>query len=222
MISYNQLLGKRIFTADGQALGIAQDVLWDKSSAICYIATESGVFSADRISSKKENIFLANAKNAQGGVSLANKNVYDFTGKSAGKICDLFLGATMKLNMIITDNGTGYSRGRIFCANDIVILKREPLTKRTNSSVKRQPAVPQKSVALPSTAEIKAQTIAAPTYPIKRKYGDFSFLIGKIADKTIINFYGEVMLRAGDKVTHDILRQAKLSGKLLELCLHAK
>lgn len=55
---------------------------------------------------------------------------------------------------------------------------------------------------------------------IRRKYGDFSFLIGKSVDKTVVNFQGEVMIRQHETITRDILRQAKISGKLLELYLH--
>ncbi len=55
---------------------------------------------------------------------------------------------------------------------------------------------------------------------IRRAYGDFNFLIGKTVDKTVVNFQGEVMIRQHETVTKDILRQAKVSGKLLELYLH--
>lgn len=55
---------------------------------------------------------------------------------------------------------------------------------------------------------------------MRRKYGDFSFLIGKSVDKTMFNFQGEVMIKQHEIITTEVLRQAKIAGKLLELYLH--
>lgn len=71
-----------------------------------------------------------------------------------------------------------------------------------------------------ATAERTGPIVAVSDKSIRRRYGDFSFLIGKSVDKTIVNFQGEVMIRQHETITRDILRQAKISGKLLELYLH--
>jgi len=74
-----------------------------------------------------------------------------------------------------------------------------------------------------ATAAEKEKTmplVAISDKSIRRRYGDFSFLIGKSVDKTVVNFQGEVMIRQHETITRDILRQAKISGKLLELYLH--
>lgn len=71
-----------------------------------------------------------------------------------------------------------------------------------------------------TTAEKTAPIVVMGDKSIRRRYGDFSFLIGKSVDKTVVNFQGEVMIRQHETITRDILRQAKISGKLLELYLH--
>ena len=67
-----------------------------------------------------------------------------------------------------------------------------------------------------ATAE-QSQTIAP-----RRKSGDFSFLVGKIVDKNLFNFLGELMIKEGEVVTREVYLRAMYFGKLTELCLHTK
>lgn len=78
------------------------------------------------------------------------------------------------------------------------------------------------------TPVISAQPVALPkqayetTRQIRKRYGNFNFLLGKVVDKTIVNFQGEVMIKKNESVTKEVLRQAKISGKLIELYLHVE
>ena len=65
-----------------------------------------------------------------------------------------------------------------------------------------------------------ARRVTARDNTMRRKYGDFSFLVGKSVDKTMHNFQGEVMIKQHEVITREVLRQAKIAGKLLELYLH--
>lgn len=65
-----------------------------------------------------------------------------------------------------------------------------------------------------------ARRVSVRDKTMRRKYGDFSFLVGKSVDKTMFNFQGEVMIKQHETITWEVLRQAKIAGKLLELYLH--
>ena len=128
-----------------------------------------------------------------------------------------------KLTKVVDADGKTYPRGRIYAIGDIILIKK-PAVKKVKTTAKIKPAAatpePIPNDVRPNTSAPAEKDCAR--FPIKRRYGDFSFLIGKTADKNITNFYGEIMLKQGEKITLDALRQAKLSGKLIELCLHAK
>ena len=48
-----------------------------------------------------------------------------------------------------------------------------------------------------------------------------SFLVGRRCDKNILNRFNEIIVRQGGAITPETVREAKLSGKLLELSMHA-
>lgn len=51
---------------------------------------------------------------------------------------------------------------------------------------------------------------------------DFNFLLGRVCDKKIINFYGETIVKENSVVTKEILLSARRNNKLVELSLHSK
>ncbi len=145
--------------------------------------------------------------------------VYNALGKSLGEVTDVTLSKTHRLSAIKCTDGIEYTRGQLMALDEIAIVKMPKQTTNKAKSVQKR--------LKPKQSEVNAFRIAMPpsaekVYPVRRRYGDFNFLLGKTADKTITNFYNEIMIRKGATVTLDVLRQAKLSGKLIELCLHAK
>lgn len=155
---------------------------------------------------------------------LLNKTAYDVLGKRLGVVVDAILTRTMNISKIILDDGQQLAKKQISAIGDVILIK---VPKPQNARPKKKVEQKNEHMNIPTNAQPK-QTEAVsvsvkPDAPQKRRrYGDFSFVLGKTADKNITNFYGEVMIRSGETVTREVLRQAKISGKLIELCLHAK
>ena len=116
---------------------------------------------------------------------------------------------------------------------EMVLNKLQSPSKQRVTTEKEVPhtATPPKTETVQVATQPKAETAAAKpatvtatttSHTIRRKYGDFNFLIGKSVDKTITNFQGEVMIKQHETINAEVLRQAKISGKLLELYLHIK
>lgn len=217
MLKLTQLLHSKIVNDNAQ-LGTLGGLMLDKRSGKCLFVTDNAVYAADTITYLRDEIRLTNAAKTEPCATVCiNQSVYDLNGKFVGQVSEVELGKTAKFAKITVENGSTYTKGKIGAIGDIVIVKLPSQKKpRERSSVKQQRPNNNNAVtANPADSPRKP-------YPNKRRYGDFSFLIGKTTDKNIKNFYGEIMIKRGEKITVDILRQAKLSGKLVELCLHAK
>lgn len=220
------LLNCNIYDVNNVMLGKACDVMYDAETGKCLPMLEGKVYNIDEISASSTCVVASNLQTATNlGVTLIGKAVYDAQGKKLGTVVDAtFYKTTMKLRGLVCDNGERYSKSRIFAINDIVIIKvAKPKKAKATRKKERIDISAHENV---KQTLVKAESIKTdepvPTRYIRRRYGDFSFLLGKKADKTIINFFNEVMIRAGETVTLEILRQAKISGKLIELCLHVK
>lgn len=215
MPTLRQLLDCDIYDGQEVKIGVIDDVLWDKSEKKGLIKTESGIYEADKIRLTKCGVFASVLLPSEAAtVQIADKAAYDSDGKRLGTVTDAEFTSTMKLSKIICDNGEQYNKGRVSAVDDIVLIKTEKPAKASKKRTKAQTDI------CANAQPTASKPAAAAAYPVKRRYGDFSFLIGKTADKNIKNFFGEVMIRRGEKVTADTLRQAKISGKLIELCLH--
>lgn len=216
MTTLKKLTNCNLQDENGTILGQPQEILFDKSSGKCLFAVNSSVYAADSITDYTETIITSKLHADIGAYPfIVGKTAYDASGKRLGTVTDAIIGKTAVINKLILDNGQLYGRGRISAVGEIVIIK---IVKSPQQKVKRQ----KKQVNISADVQISASEneTADKAITIRRRCGDFSFLLGKTADKNITNFFGEIMIRHGDKVTVDILRQAKLSGKLIELCLH--
>lgn len=221
-----QLLNCNIYDENDVALGKACDVVYNAETGKCLPMLNGGVYDVDQITASKTCVVANNLQAPSGKcVSLVGKEAYDALGNRLGVIADAtFYKTTMKLRRLVCDNGEQYGKSRIYAINDIVIIKvakpkqtkttaeKEHINISTSDDIKQTPIKKE---------PIKTDEPVATRY-MRRRYGDFSFLLGKKADKTITNFFNEVMIRSGETVTPETLRQAKISGKLIELCLHAK
>lgn len=215
MYKISALMNKNLSDSDTTAdLGKIVDICWDKQSGKCALVTVNGVYNADKVSD-------GDVVNVVGAIATdeterpIGKLVYDTTGKLLGNVVDVEFGNSLKLAKIYLNDDTTYTRGRICAVSDIALIRAKTAvkTKKTVDNIGDTTTKTQRDVAFVKKIICK--------FPL-RKYGDFSFLIGKVTDKNITNFQGELMIRCGERVTNNILRQAKVSGKLIELCLHTK
>ena len=216
MYKISELVGKNLLDVNSaQDFGQISDYVYDKATGVGAFDTDTGRYSAEKIFSVKDAVSVIAAAKTDVGEKLVGKVAYDTTGKYLGKIYEVEFGNTLKPTKITLIDGTEYGRGKIYAVKDVALIRaRTPIIKKpvaTSTTAKPTKATKQ-----------KLKQKAYSRWMQNRKYGDFSFLIGKVTDKTITNFQGEVMVKYGERVTQDVLRQAKISGKLIELCLHTK
>lgn len=234
MLSLIKLRETNVYDDKGGLLGALKDVAFEIATGKCLLMTDGNVYLADGVTKTVEGLVASNPQFAEGKFApLTGKCVYDVTGKCLGTIRNVTFNKTLTLCKCTCDTGEELTRRRLQAVGDVVIArvfksktdktalqtvtKKAGVKKETDkTTVERQPTPQQKIVEIPQRTQMGA------AYPVKRRYGDFSFLLGKVADKNITNFFNEVMIRRGDVVTKDVLRQAKISGKLIELCLHVK
>ena len=212
MYKISELVDKNLLDVNTACdLGRVADVAWNAQSGKCALVTVRGVYDADRVFSVKDAVSVVGATDTADQERLIDKLAYDTTGKLLGRVVDVEFGNSLKLAKIHLHDGTAYNKGKIYAVKDVMLVRA------------RTPGKDKSTVKAPSTNEVSAPTVqkTASKFPM-RKYGDFSFLVGKFADKNITNFQGELMIKNGEKVTPELLRQAKVSGKLIELCLHTK
>lgn len=224
MYKISEIVGKNLIDVNStRELGKIVDVGWRKLSKTCAIRTENGVYSAENMTVKTD-ARIVDAQDTEMGETLVNKPVYDVTGEFLGKVVDAEFGKSLKLAKIYLENGTCYGRGKIYAVKDVILLRATVPASPKKAIPTDTPTNTQKVAEAEGPAESNTSTNRSTAAPWRqnRKYGDFSFLVGKVVDKNITNFQGEVMIKYGEKVTHDVLRQAKVSGKLIELCLHTK
>ena len=227
MYKFSEIVGINLIDTDkSEELGAIKDVIWDKLSGKCAFLTDNGAYTAEKIVfTDGETMNIVAATQTDVGETLVEKVAYETTGKCLGKVADLELGKTMKLFKVYLEDETDYRRGRICGVKDVLILRAPTPPRPKKEKVKTTVAPTAAEDATASEQPIFVTDFtkrASGPWKQNRKYGDFSFLIGKVTDKTITNFQGEVMVKLGERVTADILRQAKISGKLIELCLHTK
>lgn len=215
MYKISELVGKKLIDVNtARDLGAICGIAWSKQAGGCAIVTEDGRWTAAKIFSVKDAVSVVDPEPADGFETLdVDKIAYDTTGKYLGRLKEIEFGNTLKIGYAHLDCGTAFSRGKLYALGDVMLIRaRTPATKL---AAKKTPNGEQKTSA-------NGKKYTAARWLQNRRYGDFSFLIGKTVDKTITNFQGELMIKQGERVTNSILRQAKVSGKLIELCLHTK
>ena len=213
MYKITELVGKKLIDVNtARDLGHIRGIAWSKISGNCAIVTDEGLWTAEKIFSVKDAVSVVNPTGGENYTELAqDKTAYDTTGKHLGKLAEVEIGNTLKIGSVHLDDGTVFTRGKLYALGDVLLIRaRTPLKPHSKPSKGKNG----------QTAKGKKLTTAL--WLQNRRYGDFSFLIGKTVDKTITNFQGELMIKQGERVTNTILRQAKVSGKLIELCLHTK
>ena len=213
MYKITELVGKKLIDVNtARDLGGIRGVAWSKQAGNCAIVTDEGRWTAEKIFSVKDAVSVVNPELAENYEELTlGKIAYDTTGKYLGKLTEIEFGNTLKIGYAHLDCGTPFSRGKLYALGDVLLIRARTPAKTVSKRSNVKDEQMQKSKKLTTARWLQ-----------NRRYGDFSFLIGKTVDKTITNFQGELMIKQGERVTNTILRQAKVSGKLIELCLHTK
>lgn len=189
---------------DEQCQGGAIDgVCWQKGKR-CSLKIDGKTWGAECVKTKADGIFANLVQDEFLPTLEIGKQVYDTDGKLLGLLQDAQITSTLKLKNLILANGNVVTLSKIVANNDIV-------TVRTN-----KPKMSKRKTKAKELANDK------PIFAPKRKSGDFSFLVGKVVDKNIFNFLGELMIREGNIVTREVYLKARAFGKLTELCLHTK
>lgn len=211
MHKVTELVGKKLIDVDtARVLGEIGGIAYSKGRG-CAIVTAEGQYQAEKIFSVKDAVSVVQPLQVCDYQPLQlGKIAYDTTGKYLGTLSEVEIGNSLKLAYAHLDDKTAVSRGKIYAVGDVLLIRAKTPPHKT-------PAKRAKS-----GDKMTAKSKVAAHWLQNRRYGDFSFLIGKTVDKTITNFQGELMIKQGQKVTNTILRQAKVSGKLIELCLHTK
>ena len=214
MYKVKDMVGKKLIDIDtARDLGEIKGVAYNKPHG-CAIVTGEGQYVAEKIFSVKDAVSVVQPTPVSDYQPLElGKTAYDTTGKHLGALAEVEMGNTLKLAYAHLDDSTAVSRGKIYAVGDVLLIRAKTPPRKT-APIKRVKTTGDKTDA--PKVKVAARWLQ------NRRYGDFSFLIGKTVDKTITNFQGELMIKQGEKVTNTILRQAKVSGKLIELCLHTK
>ena len=218
MYKISELVGKNLLDVNSaEDFGQISDYVYDKATGVGALETDTGRYGIEKVFSVVDAVSVIAPSKIDVGEKLVGKIAYDTTGKYLGKIYEVEFGNTLKPGKITLIDGTEYGRGKIYAVKDVALIRaRTPVSKKSTATATTLST--RDNVA---QHKLKQKSVNS-RWMQNRKYGDFSFLIGKVTDKTITNFQGEVMVKNGEKVTQDVLRQAKISGKLIELCLHTK
>lgn len=243
MLYLSQILQKETIDAEtAEKIGEASALVWDNVTKNCLLQTENRLFADVKCNGKAVKVanavvFLDNADDENSRVQrfyrlFIGQRVFDTNGKFVGEVTDVSLTQNLRLLTLRAGENT-FKRAAISVVGDVVLVKEKSArqievekAKRNLQNESLQKTTGQNETTAPEKGASKtppAQKGKPATYGIRRirkHYGDFNFLIGKTVDKNIVNFQGELMLKKGETITKDILRQAKISGKLIELYLH--
>ena len=213
----SDIVGKNILF-DGNAVGVMEGVCWQKGEP-CQIVLEGKAFGASKVKGKKELIVEGWITQPSLPKLDVGKVVYNTNGKLLGNITNVEIGKTLKLKSITLTNGQRILTSQIVANNDVVMVKVSK-PQRAKSATNLKPKGNKQITENVNQLTLSEQTL--PPLYTRRKSGDFSFLVGKVVDKNIFNFWGELMIRKGDVVTRENYLKARYFGKLTELCLHTK
>lgn len=212
MNDYKTLIGKELETDCGKVTAVA--LLWNNCDKTSLVQAQTANGETENFAFSPENDVW---KKQQGdGVPLVLfQEVFDTNGKRLGRLENVFFAKNGTLRSLVV-NGISFPKGKIACVGDVVLLKE----KSPYKTMRRK--APAATVTPPQISSANTTAATTERNGIRRRYGDFSFLVGRRVDKTIVNFQGEVMIKTAEIVTAEILRQAKISGKLIEIYLHAE
>ncbi len=226
MIDFNTVLGETA-EFDGEDVTISA-ILWDNVQKKCRLQARAETDGTEIFNFTVDNGKLILEKCVDSGVPLVlSQEVFNTHGKRLGNLENVLFTKNGTLRSLVV-GGQTLSKSKISCVGDVILIKEKSLrvAKAKISNETGTVATEDSSTAAACNNNLTVEKKTAPhryeTGRIRRKYGDFGFLVGRQVDKTVLNFQGEVMLKLGETITEETLRQAKISGKLIEIFLHAE
>ena len=149
--------------------------------------------------------------------------IYNINGECLGTCIDISLNKNNSIEEIIINNGKTIKFKEILnIGKKIILINNNSLKlskfKPKSQILKIKKDYNKKVVILKDTLP-KQQTIS---YEINDKITtDSRFLIGRILNKDIISFNGEIIAKVGSIITKDIINKASSYGKLIEIARHS-
>jgi len=155
-------------------------------------------------------------------IALNNPDVYTSTGKSCGKLKSVILDDKYNLQYIVLENNENILKDRILRINkDICILKSNEKESVSKYKPKKIPSGNIKNSIV--TIQKDFITDKSDVKPVETKMSnkisiaDTSLLLGRITTKQIVAINGEIIARDKAKITKEIIKKARINGKLYEL-----
>ncbi|MCM1289484.1 MAG: hypothetical protein NC132_02385 [Corallococcus sp.] len=214
-------IGQQIIDQNGTDLGELADAEMTNKLAVKRLLLSSGKYLSRGEISAVGDVIITKAKSAKRTYIEELRREKTLEKLNASRT-EAKLEATAQSKNVPNDDGAENCGGKdLTQTNSGASVKADGITaSKANLSATETIDVVRYNKNNGSDAGARERTATTVNGTIRRKYGDFSFLIGKSVDKTVVNFQGEVMIKQHETITRDVLRQAKISGKLLELYLH--
>ncbi len=246
MIDDKSLIGKKVFSLYScEDLGVVTNLYISNKYKLRFLELSSKlgkyILESKHIKSYandsiiiKNSSFVVMKENME--LTLANCNnflgleVYTVTGKKCGEITNLNFDDKFNLINFETCDNT-FDKARIFnISKDICLVNDESLNIKISNCRPRSVPKPKArlenitvKVASPTTSLDKEESkIKANPFLTKPQLSDTSILIDRICTKAITSNNGEVICRANSRISYDIVKKARLFGKLYELIKYSK
>ena len=210
MANTNDFLSKPVVTLDeGKNCGIITNVIFDEKlteakgftvfdrEAMKYLTLGTDKIKkcgSDAIIIQSENDLTENIDD----VAKKHYDVYDTRGKHLGLVYETEFDKNYKVKRIMCRGGNITPKRITAISKDTILVK--PLPNIQKSGENAEPPPDRQRVTSIRTGV---------------------FLIGRKCDKTVLDKNNEVIVRKDTAITAEVLKKARINGKLLELSLHA-
>lgn len=168
-----------------------------------------------------------------------NFDVFDTNGRHLGIVSEIILNKNCTVKSIECGHAR-LSPDRIYSHSDDTLVVKPQAVKQPSAKRKKdksETAATDEDGGIPTVLDTVLSAMENADAPSEQRTaevfedevlgasrstaGTGSFLIGRRCDKNILNRFNEIIVRQGGVITADTIRKAKLSGKLLELSIHA-
>ena len=239
MIELNKIINKPVISLyNCQCLGLVSNCYVSKkwkckyieitNNNVQYIIETSKLLSYDNDSIIIRNSAILNLKESvelqlNQCSTLLNLDIYSTSGRMLGKINNIIFDTKYNIVSVKTDKDIELAKNSFFNISNQILLVKEPNTNIKISNCKPKSFPTAKSPYSKISVNIESETILESTPPKqnpiinKPTISDTSILIDRTSTKPIISNNGEVICRANARITHDIVKKARVFGKLFEL-----
>jgi len=151
-----------------------------------------------------------------------NCSIFTLDGKNMGIIKDVILTSNYQIDSLLTNNNIKICKDKIFnIGKDTVIIK-------DNKKILLSRFKPQENIVKTNIIEQKIQMLETKhqpqeqTTPYSNKIiTDVRFLLGRILNKDIIAYNGEIIAKTGTTISKEIINKASNYGKLIEVARYS-